>query len=168
MKKLMATVAAGALMITLAGCGNSSSSTKDNSSNDASSSKVVKSAKTSGKTAATSTNQSKKASEKSVSSSAVTSSSSSNVTSSSKSTTATSTSEQSTREQMTAQDAKNIVKEHIGNQLNNAGISGKTATGLPSIDEVDGYTAVQNGINDWTVSGNGHSFHVTATSVTGK
>ena len=168
MKKLMATVAAGALMITLAGCGNSSSSTKDNSSNDASSSKVVKSAKSSGKTAATSTNQSKKASEKSVSSSAVTSSSSSNVTSSSKSTTATSTSEQSTREQMTAQDAKNIVKEHIGNQLNNAGISGKPATGLPSIDEVDGYTAVQNGINDWTVSGNGHSFHVTATSVTGK
>lgn len=164
----MATVAAGALMITLAGCGNSSSSTKDNSSNDASSSKVVKSAKTSGKTAATSTNQSKKASEKSVSSSAVTSSSSSNVTSSSKSTTATSTSEQSTREQMTAQDAKNIVKEHIGNQLNNAGISGKPATGLPSIDEVDGYTAVQNGINDWTVSGNGHSLHVTATSVTGK
>ena len=168
MKKLMATVAAGALMITLAGCGNSSSSTKNNSSNDASSSKVVKSAKTSGKTAATSTSQSKKASEKSVSSSAVTSSSSSNVTSSSKSTTATSTSEQSTREQMTAQDAKNIVKEHIGNQLNNAGISGKPATGLPSIDEVDGYTAVQNGINDWTVSGNGHSFHVTATSVTGK
>ncbi|UYD07617.1 hypothetical protein [Limosilactobacillus vaginalis] len=168
MKKLMATVAAGALMITLAGCGNSSSSTKDNSSNDASSSKVVKSAKTSGKTAATSTNQSKKTSEKSVSSSAVTSSSSSNVASSSKSTTATSTSEQSTREQMTAQDAKNIVKEHIGNQLNNAGISGKPATGLPSIDEVDGYTAVQNGINDWTVSGNGHSFHVTATSVTGK
>ncbi|WP_431814662.1 hypothetical protein [Limosilactobacillus portuensis] len=168
MKKLMATVAAGALMITLAGCGNSSSSTKDNSSNDASSSKVVKSAKTSGKAAATSTNQSKKTSEKSVSSSAVTSSSSSNVTSSSKSTTATSTSEQSTREQMTAQDAKNIVKEHIGNQLNNAGISGKPATGLPSIDEVDGYTAVQNGINDWTVSGNGHSFHVTATSVTGK
>lgn len=168
MKKLMATVAAGALMITLAGCGNSSNSTKDNSSNDASSSKVVKSAKTSGKTAATSTNQSKKTSEKSVSSSAVTSSSSSNVASSSKSTTATSTSEQSTREQMTAQDAKNIVKEHIGNQLNNAGISGKLATGLPSIDEVDGYTAVQNGINDWTVSGNGHSFHVTATSVTGK
>lgn len=164
----MATVAAGALMITLAGCGNSSSSTKDNSSNDASSSKIVKSAKTSGKTAATSTNQSKKTSEKSVSSSAVTSSSSSNVASSSKSTTATSTSEQSTREQMTAQDAKNIVKEHIGNQLNNAGISGKPATGLPSIDEVDGYTAVQNGINDWTVSGNGHSFHVTATSVTGK
>ena len=168
MKKLMATVAAGALMITLAGCGNSSSSAKNSSNNDASSSKVVKSAKTSGKTAATSTNQSKKASEKSVSSSAVTSSSSSNVTSSSKSTTATSTSEQSTREQMTAQDAKNIVKEHIGNQLNNAGISGKPATGLPSIDEVDGYTAVKNGINDWIVSGNGHSFHVTATSVTGK
>lgn len=164
----MATVAAGALMITLAGCGNSSSSAKNSSNNDASSSKVVKSAKTSGKTAATSTKQSKKVSESSSSNSKVSSNNSSNNIASDKSTTATSTSEQSTREQMTAQDAKNIVKEHIGNQLNNAGISGKPATGLPSIDEVDGYTAVQNGVNDWTVSGNGHSFRVTTTSVTGK
>ena len=168
MKKLMATVAAGALMITLAGCGNSSSSAKNSSNNDASSSKVVKSAKTSGKTAATSTKQSKKVSESSSSNSKVSSNNSSNNIASDKSTTATSTSEQSTREQMTAQDAKNIVKEHIGNQLNNAGISGKPATGLPSIDEVDGYTAVQNGVNDWTVSGNGHLFRVTTTSVTGK
>ena len=162
----MATVAAGALMITLAGCANSSSSAKNSSSNDASSSKVVKSAKTSGKSAATSTKQSKKVSESSSSNSEMNSNSSTNSFATDKS--ATSSSEQNTRAQMTAQDAKNIVKEHIGNQLNNAGISGKPATGLPSIDEVDGYTAVQNGVNDWTVSGNGHSFRVTATSVTGK
>ena len=166
MKKIMATVAAGALMITLAGCANSSSSAKKSSSNDASSSKVVKSAKTSGKTAATSTKQSKKVSESSSSSSEMSSNNSTNSVATDKS--ATSSSEQNTRGQMTAQDAKNIVKEHIGNQLNNAGISGKPATGLPSIDEVDGYTAVQNGVNDWTVSCNGHSFRVTATSVTGK
>lgn len=162
----MATVAAGALMITLAGCANSSSSAKNSSSNDASSSKVVKSAKTSGKNAATSTKQSKKVSESSSSNSEMNSNNSTNSVATDKS--ATSSSEQNTRAQMTAQDAKNIVKEHIGNQLNNAGISGKPATGLPSIDEVDGYTAVQNGVNDWTVSGNGHSFRVTATSVTGK
>lgn len=166
MKKIMATVAAGALMITLAGCANSSSSAKNSSSNDASSSKVVKSAKTSGKNAATSTKQSKKVSESSSSNSEMSSNSSTNSVATDKS--ATSSSEQNTRRQMTAQDAKNIVKEHIGNQLNNAGISGKPATGLPSIDEVDGYTAVQNGVNDWTVRGNGHSFRVTATSVTGK
>ena len=166
MKKIMATVAAGALMITLAGCANSSSSAKNSSSNDASSSKVVKSAKTSGKNAATSAKQSKKVSESSSSNSEMNSNSSTNSFATDKS--ATSSSEQNTRAQMTAQDAKNIVKEHIGNQLNNAGISGKPATGLPSIDEVDGYTAVQNGVNDWTVSGNGHSFRVTATSVTGK
>jgi hypothetical protein len=34
------------------------------------------------------------------------------------------------------------------------------------MDEIDGYTATQNGVNDWTVSGNGHTYHVTATSVT--
>lgn len=161
----MATVAAGALMITLAGCANSSSSAKKSSSNDASSSKVVKSAKTSGKTAATSTKQSKKVSESSSSSSEMSSNNSTNSVATDKS--ATSSSEQNTRGQMTAQDAKNIVKEHIGNQLNDRGVAGKSTDDLPSIDSVDGYTATQNGTNNWTVSGNGHTYHVTANSVTG-
>lgn len=167
----MATFAAGALMITLAGCGNSSKSAKDSSSNDASSSKVVKSAKVSNKKAAAvaKTKQSSKANNNNSSSVNQSTSSSVNATSNTNSNSeTTATSDSSTRAAMTAQDAKNIVKEHIGNQLNNAGISGKKATGLPTIDEVDGYTAVQNGVNDWTVSGNGHSFHITSTSVTGK
>lgn len=67
---------------------------------------------------------------------------------------------------MTAVDAKNIVKEHIINKLNTAGINGQPKPSVPSMDEIDGYTAVQNGTNDWTVSGNGHVYHVTATSVT--
>ena len=67
---------------------------------------------------------------------------------------------------MTATDARNIVKEHIGNQLNNRGIAGQSTSDLPSIDSVDGYTATQNGTNNWTVSGNGHTYHVTANSVT--
>ena len=74
-----------------------------------------------------------------------------------------STSSQAT---MTATDARNIVKEHIGNQLNNRGIAGQSTSDLPSIDSVDGYTATQNGTNNWTVSGNGHTYHVTANSVT--
>ena len=68
---------------------------------------------------------------------------------------------------MTATDAKNIVKEHIGNQLSDRGIAGQSISDLPSIDSVDGYTATQNGTNNWTVSGNGHTYHVTANSVTG-
>src|SRR5699024_1185589 len=68
---------------------------------------------------------------------------------------------------MSATDAKNIVKEHIGNQLSDRGIAGQSTSDLPSIDSVDGYTATQNGTNDWTVSGNGHTYHVTANSVTG-
>ncbi len=74
-----------------------------------------------------------------------------------------STSSQAT---MTATDARNIVKEHIGNQLNNRGLAGQSTSDLPSIDSVDGYTATQNGTNNWTVSGNGHTYHVTANSVT--
>lgn len=163
MRKVMATIAAGALMVTLAGCGNSSSSAKSSSNSTESSSKVIKSAKTSNKAAATSEKQSNK---EATSSSSV--SSNTNNAETTKSSSTVTAEQNNTRAEMTAQDAKNIVKEHIGNQLNNAGISGKPAVGLPTIDEVDGYTAVKNGVNDWTVSGNGHSFHVTATSVTGK
>lgn len=68
---------------------------------------------------------------------------------------------------MNSTDAKNIVKEHIGNQLNNRGVAGQSTSDLPSIDSIDGYTTTQNGTNDWTVSGNGHTYHVTANSVTG-
>lgn len=168
MKKVFATIAAGALMVTLTACGNTSNSAKNSSNREATSSKTIKKAQTANKKAAAVAKDKKNNSSSVSSSSSETKESMDSTVTSNKNNKTTATSDTSTRSAMTAQDAKNIVKEHIGNQLNNAGIEGKQATGLPSIDEVDGYTAVQNGVNDWTVSGNGHSFHVTATSVTGQ
>lgn len=169
MKKVFATIAAGALMVTLTACGNTSNSAKNSSNRGETSSKTIKKAQTANKNAAAVAKDKKNnSSSVSSSSSSETKESMDSTVTSNKNNKTTATSDSSTRAQMTAQDAKNIVKEHIGNQLNNAGIEGKQVTGLPSIDEVDGYTAVQNGVNDWTVSGNGHSFHVTANSVTGK
>lgn len=72
----------------------------------------------------------------------------------------------SAQAQMTATDAKNIVKEHIINKLNDAGSEGRPRPNVPSMDEIDSYKTTQNGTNDWTVSGNGHTYHVTATAVT--
>lgn len=68
---------------------------------------------------------------------------------------------------MTAQDAKNLVKSHIVNQFNIRGEAGKSTADLPSVDSIDSYSAIQNGVNDWTISGNGHSFHVTDKAIVG-
>lgn len=168
MKKVFATIAAGALMVTLTACGNTSNSAKNTSSRETTSSNTIKKAQTANKKAAAVAKDNKNNNSSVSSSSSETKESMDSTVTSNKNNETTAMSDSSTRSAMTAQDAKNIVKEHIGNQLNNAGIDGKQVTGLPSIDEVDGYTAVQNGVNDWIVSGNGHSFRVTATSVTGE
>ncbi len=165
-KKLLSTIACGTLLFSLTGCGNNASTsthkdkvatvkkTKKGNSKQNKSSKRESSSKNDLKTS-TGVENSVVASSSSISSNK------SNGKNSLESNTS------SVQRQMSSQDAKNIVKEHIGNQLNNAGVSGKSANNLPSISEIDGYTAVQNGVNDWTVSGNGHTFHVTSTSVTG-
>lgn len=71
---------------------------------------------------------------------------------------------------MTATDARNLVKEHLGNQMATARENGKDIT-QPTVDAVDGFNATQNGDNDWTISGsyNGHAYtyHVTPTAITG-
>lgn len=168
MKKVFATIAAGALMVTLTACGNTSNSAKNSSKREVTSGKTLKETQTTNKKAATIAKDKKNNSSSVSSSSSETKESMDSTVTSNKNNKTTAMSDSSTRSAMTALDAKNIVKEHIGNQLNNAGIEGKQVTGLPSIDEVDDYTAVQNGANYWTVSGNGHSFRVTATSVTGE
>lgn len=162
-KKLLTLVAAGALTMTLAACGNNNVA-KDNTSHHSDhTEKVVK---------ATSSSAAKRQSTGATSASGQTSTQKAaannytvkaNDSSSSK---ATAKSDSSTRAPMTAQDAKNIVKEHILAKLNDAGINGQPRPDVPSMDEIDGYTATQNGVNDWTVTGNGHTYHVTATSVT--
>ncbi|WP_288639340.1 hypothetical protein [uncultured Lentilactobacillus sp.] len=68
---------------------------------------------------------------------------------------------------MTAQDAKNLVKSHIVNQFNIRGEAGQSTDDLPSVDSIDSYSVTRNGVNDWTVSGNGHSFHVTDKAIVG-
>lgn len=181
-KKLVTILTTGALMLTLAACGNSSSQNSSNKSSDVASSKATskKSATKAQKSSseAKSSSVSKSSSSKANGSNGSSSSSaSSSYTVSSMSSSAngmttssvtpqkqSSSSQQAT---MSATDAKNIVKEHIGNQLNNRGVAGQSTSDLPSIDSVDSYTATQNGANNWTVSGNGHTYHVTSSSVTG-
>ena len=186
LNKLFTTLAAGTLIITLAACGNNSASETSNKSSTevATSSKTAKKhqsskAKVSSNKENTTSSNSQIAGDGSSSSAATGSSTdkqssqnysvSSIKTSSNGSSSAKSSVKQNSNAQqatMTATDARNIVKEHIGNQLNNRGIAGQSTSDLPSIDSVDGYTATQNGTNNWTVSGNGHTYHVTANSVT--
>ena len=72
---------------------------------------------------------------------------------------------------MTAVDAKNLVKEHLSNQRANALQAGQAEPTQPSIDAIDSFSAVQNGTNDWTVSGSfagkTYSYHVTPSAITG-
>lgn len=164
-KKLLTLFAAGAMTLTLAACGNNDT-TSHKSADHVKSEKVVKHSSSATKKA-TSTSSS------SVINAATTSSknaaaNNSSVAKSNGTNTSTVKANQttSTRAPITAQDAKNIVKEHLLAVINDAGINGQPKPNVPSMDEIDTYTATQNGVNDWTVSGNGHTYHVTATSVT--
>lgn len=185
--KLLSTVAACGMILSLVACGNttktnsskseavqSSKVTKKHSSNkgktsersqkESSSSNSLSSQKNSNSSSVNGNNASSSSDKYVVTATSESDSSSNAVAKSSSVVKKQSSSQQAT---MNATDAKNIVKEHIGNQLNNRGVAGQSTSDLPSIDSVDGYTATQNGTNNWTVSGNGHTYHVTANSVTG-
>lgn len=178
-KKLVTILTTGALMLTLAACGNNFSQESSKSSDVASSKVTSKKSATkvrkdsSKNTSSSTTSKNSGSKTNSNSSSSASSSYAESSTSSSANGVATSSvtpqkqNSSSQQATMSATDAKNIVKEHIGNQLNNRGVAGQSTSDLPSIDSVDGYTATQNGTNNWTVSGNGHTYHVTSSSVTG-
>ena len=173
-KKVLSAIVCSALLFSLTACGNKTTTSSHKDEVTSSISKTHKKSKDK-----KSSNNSKKNGTKKIDSSQndnlrsdngqneAASSSMNNVTDSNSKSMEVESNSDSMQRKMSAQDAKNIVKEHIGNKLNDAGINGKSVSGLPSISEIDGYTAVQNGVNDWTVSGNGHTYHVTATSVTG-
>lgn len=168
--KLFSTVAACGMVLSLAACGNTTKtssakseavqSSKVNKNNNSSKKKVDK---VSQKSSSSATSSSEKYAVTATSESA----NSSNDSTQSSSSSVVKKQNSSQQATMNATDAKNIVKEHIGNQLNNRGVTGQSTSDLPSIDSIDGYTTTQNGANDWTVSGNGHTYHVTANSVTG-
>ena len=163
-KKLLTLFAAGAMTLTLAACGNNDT-TSHKSADHVKSEKVVKhsSSATKKATSALSSSETVAATTSSKNAAANSSVAKSNGTNTS---TVKANQTTSTRAPMTAQDAKNIVKEHLLAVINDAGINGQPKPNVPSMDEIDTYTATQNGVNDWTVSGNGHTYHVTATSVT--
>lgn len=81
-----------------------------------------------------------------------------------------SSAKQSTTRTMSADDARNLVKEHLSNQRANALQAGKASPNQPSVDSIDNFTT-QNSGNGWTVSGsyNGqtYTYHVTPNAVTG-
>lgn len=72
---------------------------------------------------------------------------------------------------MTMTDAKNLVKEHLGNQRAIALEAGQGEPTQPTASSIDGFTATQNGTNDWTVSGTYggkiYTYHVTPNAITG-
>lgn len=160
-KQLLMTGIAGMTMVSLAGCGNKSAT--ETHHEEATSSKTTK------KASHHSARKSSKTETDNVSSSSNASSTKTTINGVKNSQTAKSVNSRHTAV-MTETDARNLVKEHLGNQMATARENGKDIT-QPTVDAVDGFNATQNGDNDWTISGsyNGHAYtyHVTPTAITG-
>lgn len=186
-QKIMTVGVAGLMAMSLAACGNKSATethkstaesshvVKKHDSKKKSSLKVAKNnSKQTSSTQKSSNNNSSKTNENVVlsgsSAKAVNSSSTSSVTTNSSANTSSIKQSNSNYRYMSADDARNLVKEHISNQRANALAAGKSAPAQPSVDDIDGYSVQKNG-NGYTVSGtsNGHSYsyNVSATAVTG-
>lgn len=160
-KQLLMTGIAGMTMLSLAACGNKSAT--ETHHEEATSSKTTK------KASHHSARKSSKTETDNVSSSSNASSTKTTINGVKNSQTAKSVNSRQTAV-MTETDARNLVKEHLGNQMATARENGKDIT-QPTVDAVDGFNATQNGDNDWTISGsyNGHAYtyHVTPTAITG-
>lgn len=160
-KQLLMTGIAGMTMLSLAACGNKSAT--ETHHEEATSSKTTK------KASHHSARKSSKTETDNASSSSNASSTKTTINGVKNSQTAKSV---NSRQEavMTATDARNLVKEHLGNQMATARENGKDIT-QPTVDAVDGFNATQNGDNDWTISGsyNGHTYtyHVTPTAIKG-
>lgn len=160
LQKVMTLGITGVMLLSLAACGNksvtethkstaeSSHVTKKHSDKKKSSLKIIKS-------------NSKNISSSNSSNSVATTSDSSSISSSTK---------KSTALIMSAEDARNLVKEHLSNQRANALQAGKPAPNQPSVDSINGFTTQNNG-NVWTVTGNyngqNYTYHVTPNAVSG-
>lgn len=160
-KQLLMTGVAGMMMVSLAACGSKSAT--ETHHDEATSSQTSK------KSHHRSSKKSDKMKEDDVSSSSNASSTKTTINGVKNSQTAKSVNNRQSAV-MNETDARNLVKEHLGNSMATARENGKTIT-QPSIDAVDGFSATQNGTNDWTISGsyNGHTYtyHVTPTAITG-
>ena len=169
-KKIAMSMAASLMVLSLAACGNKS--TTETKKDSVESSHVVKKHDSKKKNTLKNTNK--------VSSSSV---STTNNNSESKSTNANTVSNNTTNkisntknasqqtQTMTETDAKNLVKEHLSNQRAKLLEAGQGEPNQPAVSAIDGFSATQNGTNDWTVTGtyNGKVFtyHVNPNAVTG-
>ncbi|WP_295732126.1 hypothetical protein [uncultured Limosilactobacillus sp.] len=169
--KIMMSTMAGAMVLSLAACG--SKSTTETKKDVAESSHVTKkhSNKKGASKVSKKNSQSKEASSKdNVVVSKNSSSTNTTINGVKNSATAQSVSQRQTRT-MTAVDARNLVKEHLGNQRANSLEAGKGEPVQPEVSAIDGFNVKQNGTNDWTVSGvysgKTYTYHVTPSAITG-
>lgn len=162
---------AGTMVFSLAACGNKS--TTETKKDSTESSHVTK--KHDSKSAKIKVSKKKASKESSNSSDDVVVSKSSSSTKTTingvkNSTTAKSVSQRQTQT-MTSTDARNLVKEHLGNQRANALEAGKGEPNQPTAGSIDGFSVTQNGTNDYTVTGNyggkTYTYHVTPNAITG-
>ncbi len=181
-KKLLTSIVAGVMLLSLAACGIKSASEGDTTSSVSTSSKVTKknssskkqqvktvsedtSSSTSNSSANTNTSSassSNNGSRSAAPSAASVSSSSNGGSSSSSSATSTAT--------LTQIQARDLLKERLGANLNNAGTAGQSMPVQPTATDVDSFTATQTGTNNYqftgTVNGKMYTYNVSPTSIT--
>ncbi|HJA46418.1 MAG TPA: hypothetical protein H9792_01455 [Candidatus Limosilactobacillus excrementigallinarum] len=168
LKKIMMSTLAGGMVFSLAACGNKS--TTETKKDTAESSQVTKKHSTK----KSSKKSTKKASSSDTKDNVVISKSSSSTNTTingvKNSATAQSVSQRQTQS-MTESDARNLVKEHLSNQRANSLEAGNGEPTQPTVSAIDGFSATQNGTNDWTISGTyggkTYTYHVTPNAITG-
>lgn len=171
LQKIMMSTMAGAMVLSLAACG--SKSTTETKKDTAESSHVTKrrnSKKGSIKVSKKNVQSKNTSSSDNVVVSKSSSSTNTTINGVKNSATAHSVSQRQTQT-MTETDARNLVKEHLSNQRANSLEAGNGEPTQPAVSAIDGFSATQNGTNDWTISGTyggkTYTYHVTPNAITG-
>ena len=162
--KILTTILAGGIALSLVACGNQSTSTSGK--HDEATSQVIHEAHHDKKTAKKA-KQSSNSSQKSAA--AANSRSNGNQASSSNSQQGSGSTVNNNQATMSESDARDLVKTHLGMQRDRAGQAGQAMPNQPTADAIDGFNATKNG-NGWTVSGNyngqSYTYHVSPNGVT--
>lgn len=155
LNKFLTTLLAASTVLTLAACGNQS--TSSSAKHDEATSSQVSKSKHHKKNAAKKEAQSESSSSQQVSSSSSSSQQGGN------------SQVNNQQASMSENDARDLLKTHLGMQRDAAGQNGQSMPVQPTADAIDGFTAKQNG-NGWTISGsyNGktYSYQVSPNGVT--
>lgn len=168
--KIMMSAMAGAMVLSLAACGNKSTTESKNDTAESSSHVTKKHDSKKSTIKVGKKNASSTGTKDDVVISKSNSSTNTTINSVKNSSTAKSVSQRQVQT-MTEADARNLVKEHLGNQRANALEAGKDEPTQPTAGSIDEFTARQNGTNDWIISGTyggkTYTYHVTPNAITG-